>query len=75
MMLFELESATAGDGFEITEGTQVVWTETDDWGPVVGIWRDEEGYVLADVALSESAVIKLIEVSDLSVFTDQLEGQ
>ena len=66
-----IEHATAGDGLDITEGTQVVWTETDDWGPVMAIWEIDDGTVMADVALSEEAVVRLIDVTDLAVFTSQ----
>lgn len=68
----EIDSAVAGDGLSIVGGTMVVWTETDDWGPVVAVWEDDGcRCTLADVALAMAGEVKLIDVADLAVCTDQ----
>jgi hypothetical protein len=64
-----IESATAGDGYEVREGTQVVSDDTGYYGGVVSLAEDG-GHVVAAVACDDG-VLRAFDVEYLSVFTDQ----
>jgi len=64
-----VESAVAGDGYEVREGTQVTCDGPDHYGVVVSL-AEEGGRVVAAVAC-EDDVLRGYDVEDLSVFTVQ----
>ena len=64
-----IESATAGDGYEVREGTQVVSDDTGHYGGVVSL-TEEDGRVMAAVACTDD-ILRAFDVEYLSVFTDQ----
>jgi len=64
-----VESATAGDGYEVRAGTEVVADGPDHYGVVAGL-AEEDGRVVAAV-MCEDDVLRGYDVEDLSVFTVQ----
>jgi hypothetical protein len=64
-----VESATAGDGYEVRVGTQVTSDDTGHYGGVASL-AGEDGRVVAAVAC-EDDVLRAFDVEYLSVFTDQ----
>lgn len=64
-----VESATAGDGYEVCQGTQMVSDDTGYYGVVASL-AEQDGRVVAAVACSDD-VLRAFDVGYLSVFTEQ----
>jgi hypothetical protein len=64
-----VESAVAGDGYEVREGTGVTADGPGHYGVVVSL-AEEDGRVVAAVAC-EDDVLRGYDVEYLSVFTEQ----
>lgn len=64
-----IEEATAGDGYPVREGTQVVDDTSGHYGCVVSIAEDD-GVIMAAVACEDDG-LRAFDVEYLSVMTDQ----